>query len=153
MAKPPPQGGLVIRYDYLWTAEEEEGRDEGSKLRPCAVVVAVKAAGNKPLQAIVCAITHSPAKDEDAAIEVPPAVKRHLGLDEERSWIIASEVNIVDWDDPGIVPVAPGRWAYGFLPPALAEAVRDKLLTRSRAGRLKRVDRPKIARRRVRRGD
>ena len=43
MAKPDPQGGLVIRYDYLWVSEEGRGREVGAKVRPCAVVVAIPA--------------------------------------------------------------------------------------------------------------
>lgn len=39
MALPVPQPGLVIRYSYLWHAEHEQGQEEGSKDRPCAIVL------------------------------------------------------------------------------------------------------------------
>jgi hypothetical protein len=38
---PRPQLGLVIRYSYLWLSEHREGREEGVKDRPCAVVLAL----------------------------------------------------------------------------------------------------------------
>jgi hypothetical protein len=151
VAKPDPQGGLVIRYDYLWVAADRQGREEGEKLRPCAIVVAVQAVAAEPLRVVVCGITHARPTHEAEGIRIPPPVKAHLGLDDEESWIITSEVNLVEWDDPGIVPVAPGRWAYGFLPPALAKAVRERIMAQMRRGALPLVDRPRIERRRARR--
>ena len=151
MPKPAPQGGLVIRYDYLWAAEERHGREEGAKLRPCAIVVAVQAMAADPLRVVLCGITHTRPTDEGEAIRIPPAAKAHLDLDAEESWIVTSEVNLVDWDDPGIVPVAPGQWAYGFLPPALARAVRERIVAQMRRGALPLVDRPKIEKRRAKR--
>ena len=38
MALPKPVAGLIIRYSYLWYREHLEGRDEGQKDRPCAIV-------------------------------------------------------------------------------------------------------------------
>jgi len=151
VAKPPPQSGLVIRYDYLWIADEREGREEGAKVRPCAIVVAVEAQASNPQRVVLCGITHAPPSDEAAGISIPPRVKAHLGLDDAPSWIVTSEVNLVEWDDPGIVPVAPGRWAYGFLPPALAMAVRDAVVVQMQRGALPLVDRPRIERRRAKR--
>lgn len=149
MAKPTPQGGLVIRYDYLWLSEERKGREEGVKLRPCAIVVAIQATATEPLRVVLCGITHSAPADEGDAIRVPPAVKAHLGLDRDKSRIVTNEVNLVDWDDPGIVPVTPGgAWAYGFLPPALAEAVRERIVAQARRGILPTIDRPRIEKRR-----
>jgi hypothetical protein len=150
VAKPEPQGGLVIRYDYLWVAEDRQGREEGAKLRPCAIVVAVQAMAAEPLRVVLCGITHARPTDVEG-IKIPPPVKANLGLDDEDSWIVTSEVNLVDWDDPGIVPVAPGQWAYGFLPPGLAKAVRERIVAQIKGGALPLVDRPKIERRRARR--
>jgi hypothetical protein len=38
---PEPHPGLVIRYAYPWKREFDEGHEEGSKDRPCAIVVTV----------------------------------------------------------------------------------------------------------------
>jgi hypothetical protein len=144
VAKPAPKSGLVIRYDYLWIEEEKEGREEGGKARPCAVVVAIPAADAAPLRALVCALTHVPPAKAGEKIAIPPKVKAHLGLDDDQSWIAVGEVNIVDWDDPGIVPARPGQWAYGFLPPAFARRVVEEVRAKSARRALGFVDRPAI---------
>lgn len=41
MSLPEPHPGLVIRYAYPWKREFDEGHEEGSKDRPCAIVVTV----------------------------------------------------------------------------------------------------------------
>ena len=41
MSVPHPHPGLLIRYAYLWKCEHDEGREEGSKDRACAIVVSV----------------------------------------------------------------------------------------------------------------
>jgi hypothetical protein len=38
---PVPRPGLVIRYSYLWESEVRQGREEGTKDRPCAIVLVV----------------------------------------------------------------------------------------------------------------
>jgi hypothetical protein len=77
----------------------------------------------------VVPITHSsPAGD---AVEIPLTVKRRLGLDEERSWAVVSEVNRFVWPGPDLRPVPRGddeRFDYGFLPPSLFHQIRDQLL-------------------------
>ena len=41
MTFPEPYPGLVIRYSYLWRREHQEGREEGAKDRPRAIIMAV----------------------------------------------------------------------------------------------------------------
>jgi hypothetical protein len=147
--KPEPAPGLVIRYDYLWRDEAERGRMEGSKDRPCAIVIA--RTGEGPAARVWLApITHSPPSDPLAAVEIPTKVKAHLGLDAERSWIIIDELNGVAWSDPGIVPASRSRWDYGFLPPKLAQAVVDKVLEQQQSNKLRPVDRVQLEKRRAR---
>src|SRR5689334_22050312 len=114
MTKPSPVGGLVVRYDYLWISERGQGREEGSKNRPCAVVVALPAKDEAPLRAMLCGITHSEPTAYQEGMGIPAAVRRYLGLDEDKCWTFTSEVNIVDCDDPGLIPVAEGQWVYAF---------------------------------------
>jgi hypothetical protein len=40
---------------------------------------------------IVLPVTHTPPQDADAAVEIPLAVKRRLGLDDARSWVMLTE--------------------------------------------------------------
>ena len=83
MKKPEPALGLVIRYDYLWRDEAKRGRLDGSKDRPCAIVVARETGEGNEHSVLLAAITHSPPADPKGAIEIPSKVKRHLGLDNE----------------------------------------------------------------------
>ena len=48
------------------------------------------------------------------------AVKRHLGLDDERSWIVVAEGNEFDWPGYDLRKIGRSdRYDYGFLPPSL----------------------------------
>ena len=136
MKKPEPVPGLVIRYDYLWRDEARRGRIEGSKVRPCAIVVARRLEENGQTTVLLAPITHSPPIDPGQAIELPPKVKRHLGLDDAPSWIVTAELNSANWDDPGIEPVNRARWAYGLLPPSLARALVDHVRERMHSAKL-----------------
>jgi mRNA-degrading endonuclease toxin of MazEF toxin-antitoxin module len=140
--KPDPTVGLVIRYDFLWSHEREKGYADGAKTRPCVIVTAVirKATGGTDI--LVAPITHSPPMAGTVAIEIPHRVGQHLGLDDARSYIIASEANSVSWDDPGIVPVKPGvQWAYGLIPKGLYDRLRATMLDLVRQRKLKAADR------------
>lgn len=126
MTKPPPEAGLVIRYDYVWRREAAEGRQEGAKYRPCVVVIGSGTAAGRAF-ALVAPVTHTPPDSLATAVPLPLPVKRHLGLDDAPSWIIVSELNRIDWQDAGLIPVARGRWAYGYLPPGLVRQIIEKV--------------------------
>ena len=85
MPIPTPEPGLVISYAYLWHHEHEAGREEGRKDRPSVIVLAVERSANDMTVVVVLPITHAAPADPTAAVEIPAAVKRHLGLDDERS--------------------------------------------------------------------
>jgi hypothetical protein len=127
--KPEPASGLVIRYDYLWRDEAKRGQRDGSKDRPCVIVVAIQNVQGGDFRTLVAAVTHTEPEPEEG-IEMPTKVKRHLGLDKDPSWIIVSEVNEIDWSDPGIIPASKEKWEYGFVPAPLAAALRDAILAR-----------------------
>lgn len=142
MIKPQPQVGLVIRYDFLWSHERDRGFDAGAKDRPCVVVTSVFHGDGGETHVLVAPITHSTPRADVVAIEIPRRLGRHLGLDTERSYIVAGEANSVSWEDPGIVPAIPGeRWAYGRLPRGLYLAVRDAMLGLVNLRKLKTTDR------------
>lgn len=138
MALPEPECGLVISYAYLWRHEAAAGQTEGVKDRPCAIILAVAGAQGEPMTVTVAPITHTPPRHPDLAIEIPSRVKQHLGLDEGRSWIVLDEFNEFAW--PGFdlrpVPGGPGRYDYGFLPPALFSAIRARVLELRAANRV-----------------
>jgi hypothetical protein len=57
MALPEPVAGLILRYSYLWRHEHLEGRDEGQKDRPCAIVAALRTDENGDIRVLVLPIT------------------------------------------------------------------------------------------------
>lgn len=136
MALPPPEPGLVIGYAYLWRHEALKGRDEGRKDRPCVIVLSVQ-----PIEGVtvvtVAPITHSPPERPDMAVEIPAATKQRLGLDGERSWIIAGDLNRFVWPGVDLRPTGrdAGSYAYGLLPASLYRQVRDRILALARTGR------------------
>jgi|SRR6516165_4935128 hypothetical protein len=86
MPIPNPEPGLVISYAYLWHHEHEAGREEGRKDRPSVIVLVIEREADGATIVTVLPITHSPPADQNSAVEIPPPVKRHLGLDDERSF-------------------------------------------------------------------
>lgn len=125
---PEPRPGLVIRYAYLWRHEAVRGRDEGSKDRPCVVVLAVTDDERHGKTVWVSPITHRQPDEPATAVEIPLRTKNRLGLDLHRSWIVVSEVNRFAWPGPDLRPVEPGRWAYGLLPAGLFRSVCNRLV-------------------------
>ena len=115
------------------------------KDRPCAVVVVTKRSGAKMTTVIVAPITHTQPRDQTAAIPLPLPVKRSLGLDEAPSWIVTDDVNVFAWPGPDLRPVdraAGGRFAYGFLPRTLTEALIAAVRDQARRKRIKQTPRP-----------
>lgn len=129
MSLPTPQPGLVISYAYLWAREHGLGAEEGLKDRPCAIVAARQFVEGREVVTVV-PVTHSPPADPADAVEIPPAVKAHLGLDDMPSWIVVTETNDFLWPGPDLRPVPgkPGRFHYGMLPPRFFAHVRNRLL-------------------------
>ena len=143
MSLPEPEAGLVLRYSYLWKSEHDQGRDEGIKDRPCAIILMATAA-DAGTRVTVLPITHTPPSDPLLAIEVPAAIKKRLGLDWERSWIVASEANEFSWPGPDLRPQPGGDLttvAYGFLPPKFFDAVVSRFIALAKAGHARRVQR------------
>jgi len=132
-----PYPGLVIRYSYLWRREYEAGREEGTKDRPCAIIMSVVNDDGERV-VLVLPITHSPPANASDAVEIPAQTKSRLGLDSERSWVVITEGNEFVWPGPDLRPL-PGTdastIAYGPLPPRFFAHVRDTFLARRRQDR------------------
>jgi hypothetical protein len=84
--------GLVVRYAYLWSDEHRKGRAEGSKDRPCAVILVTQEVRGDSIVTLL-PITHSAPVHPNLALEIPSATKARLRLDSERSWVVCSEAN------------------------------------------------------------
>ncbi|HJR69675.1 MAG TPA: hypothetical protein VKA43_06515 [Gammaproteobacteria bacterium] len=115
MAELKPEIGLVIRHAYLWWNEKRVGREEGSKDRPC-VIVHIRQNEFGEAEVFIAPITHTPPENPERAMAVPKPTKKRLGLDDELSWIITTEVNRFIWPGPDIRPVPGHGMAYGLLP-------------------------------------
>jgi hypothetical protein len=117
---------MVLRYDYLWSREALQGRQQ-SKDRPTCLVAASDSRTN-PRYVVLLPITHSPPSADTIGIAIPTKVKKAIGLDNEPSWVIISEYNVDEWPNAGLtqIPGNPGIYSYGFLPPSLFATVKSK---------------------------
>jgi hypothetical protein len=125
---PEPVPGLIVSYSYLWRSQQQQGREEGTKDRPCVVVLAVSEEEGERV-VTVAPVTHAPPVDPRDAIEIPAAVKRRLGLDGQKSWIVATELNRFIWPGPDLRPIPgkPGVFAYGGLPKLLMLHLKERI--------------------------
>jgi hypothetical protein len=130
MSLPEPEPGLVISYCYLWRHERAGGHEEGRKDRPCVILVAVERQQSGDIVVVALPVTHRPPDDAGTAVEIPQAVKRQLGLDFERSWIVVNEANQFLWPGYDLRKI-PGRgeFHYGFLPPRFFNEVFNAVRT------------------------
>jgi hypothetical protein len=91
------------------------------------VVVLAKAQTSGGTQIVVAPVTHSPPEAPANAVEVPANVKRELGLDRERSWIVITEFNRFPWPGPDVRPLEDGDPFYGAIPDWLFRRVREAI--------------------------
>lgn len=143
MPLPTPEPGLVVSYSYLWDREAQGGQEEGQKDRPCVVALVLTRQQDRrePLVTIL-PVTHRAPDDAAAAVEIPPAVKKHLGLDDDRSWIVVSEGDRFVWPGYDLRKVRGSqRYDYGFLPPRFFERVMTAFLAWRQAHRTRLVSR------------
>ncbi len=134
MTWPEPKPGLVIRYSYLWQEEAALGREEGSKDRPCAIVLAVRNE-ESDFQVYVLPITHSPPSSDEDGVEIPVLTKSRLGLDSGRSWVLITEANEFLWPGPDLRFLSghgPESAVYGMLPPKLFRSIRDRFIAKAK---------------------
>lgn len=120
----------MIRYAYLWTREADRGRVEGSKHRPCVVVLCVEEIDGERI-VTVAPVTHSPPDEPANAITLTPATRRRLKLDAEQNWIVATELNRFCWPGPDLARTAAGDYTYGELPAVVFEALKSRILALS----------------------
>jgi len=138
---PAPEPGLVVRYSYLWLREHRQGREEGAKDRPCAIVLATRDHNNLT-QVLVVPVTHTKPANLADALELPAAIKQHLGLDTEHSWVMLNESNLFQWPGPDLRRVGDdGSVAYGFLPPRFFVELRRRFVALETDARSQRVRR------------
>ena len=82
-------------------------------------------------QVLVVPVTHSMPDNPAEALELLPAIKLHLDLDGERSWVVLSESNLCEWPGPDLRRVVDRddrSVAYGFLPPRFFTELRRRFV-------------------------
>lgn len=142
MSLPAPRVGLVIRYDYLWSTDQQKGSASGSKERPCVIVLAKHVESDGSVRVIVAPITHSSPDDPEDSIEVPCEVAVSLGLDEQDHWVRVDELNSFEWPGFDLRPVPrTGQYAYGMMPKDLYLKIQARILERNAAKRIRPVSR------------
>ncbi len=93
---------------------------------------------------LVVPVNHNPPVDAASALELPPAVKKHLGLDTARSRVVLSESNLFDGPGPDLRRVGDrddSSVAYGFMPPKLFNEMRRRFIELETAAKSRRVQR------------
>ena len=106
------------------------------------IVLTVELVGGRTV-VTVAPITHTSPERPDLAVEIPSATRQRLGLDGERSWIVAADLNRFVWPGVDLRPVARDsrNYAYGLFPAGLYRAVRDRVLDLARLGQAKAANR------------
>lgn len=140
---PAPVAGLVIRYSYLWRDDHLRGQEEGSKDRPCAIVLVVDESRSGKTVTVL-PITHSPPRAKQSAVELPADTKRRLGLDGERSWVVLDEANRFRWPGPDLRRADPNdasSFVHGQLPFRTFITIRDLFVRIASERRIRPVDR------------
>jgi hypothetical protein len=95
----------------------QRGLEEGRKDRPCVILIAVKRQQSDTV-VVALPITHCLPEKSDTAIEMPQAVKQHVGLDLERSWVMVNEANQFTWPGYDLRKISgTNDFRYGMLPP------------------------------------
>ncbi len=108
------------------------------------MVILVTAVAEEGEVVTVLPITHTPPSDPLFAVEIPPATKQRLHLDDERSWVGLTEANRFLWPGPDLRPARgedAASVAYGLLPYGLSEEIRRRFIAYIKAHRVNIVPR------------
>lgn len=133
--------GLVVRYEYLWH-RRAGGAGTGDKDHPACVVATYRQQGRPEDFVVYLPISHTQPSGDEEGIELPDDVKKKIGLDSARQWVLLSECNVDTWPfDLRQIPGRPGRFHYGHFPPNMFKFVRDAFVERYKAKRVNQVSR------------
>lgn len=101
-------------------------------------MVVARIEANGRVQLLVAPVTHSEPRRAEEGIEIPPSVKKHLGLDRERSWILLTELNGFVWPGPDIRPTPDSASPlYDALPEWLFRKVQQGIASNAREGKIR----------------
>lgn len=99
-AEPPI--GYLVAYEYLWSSKAKR-REDGEKTYPTALLLAKKDEFGATI-VYALGISHMPPHGDRRALQVPPKLCRHIGLDDRPQWIYTDELNLFVWPGPDLRP-------------------------------------------------
>jgi hypothetical protein len=89
----------------------------------------------------VLPITHTKPLDTEDGLQMLPQWKKHLGLDDESSWIMTSELNHFEGPGPDIRGDSTEAISFGFLPHKVTTHLREMIRARVGAKNISTIDR------------
>jgi hypothetical protein len=92
-------------------------------------------------EVFIAPITHTPPRDLERAMRLPPATKARLGLDDQDSWVVTTEVNRFIWPGPDLRPLPGGDLSYGHLPARMTRDIVQQIKESARDRALKVIGR------------
>jgi hypothetical protein len=136
--------GMVLSYSYLWSEDYKKGIKEGRKNRPVAVIAINAQAGPTDLVYVV-PITHGVPDHNGQKLKLPRDIKQRLGLDDETSWVDATEINAFAWPGFDLRPTRRNdpnpTCLYGSLPSRFLTKVQQAIQQNRIENKLKLVPR------------
>jgi len=135
-----PQIGEVVCHAYLWRNQADRGQSEGTQDRPC-VVIHRQEERDGSSRVFVIPVTHTEPFDSERSITIPVVTKNRLGLDEQPSWVITSELNHFKWPGFDMRPTPDSRPSYGLLPNALTRQLINQVKSNSQDQSLSSINR------------
>ena len=100
MASEVPPQGSVITYPYLWANQRDAGEAEGRKARPVCLVLHLHDAEQDLHHLVLLAITSSPPRLNQRALEIPETERRRAGLTRyPRAWVVVSDAQLTERRD------------------------------------------------------
>jgi len=132
--------GSIVKYPYLWRWQAEQGREHGEKDRPVCLAITMPDARRNITHLVILAISGTPPKAGQIALEIPDLERRRAGLSSsKRGWVTVSEFNYDiaerSWHfDPAQTPQ--GRFGAHFLE-EIRQALRPVLAAKT--GRIDRT--------------
>jgi len=87
------QSGTLVEYQFLWRHEANAGQEEGTKRRPCAIILRSPNPFSDRL--FLIPITTKEPRASTPSLEIPELEARRMGLTEPlRRWVILDQVNV-----------------------------------------------------------
>ncbi len=136
MPIPNPEPGLVVSYAYLWQREHWPDRKRGAKTDPASSSWRSSAMRTARPSLLSCRSPTAPRPIQRRPSRYRCRVKRHLGLDDDSSWIVVTEGNEFLWPGYDLRKLPHGdRYDYGFLPPRFFDQVLKAFVAWHKAGK------------------